>query len=104
MKKKNRFSATNTQGGSGVKRRMPLLKITCKYGGGKGSVMFWGCFSFKDTGNLVKVHGIMNSNKYQEILNLNLAAPARKTKTGSLLDRPSRIMIQNMHPNQHKNG
>ena len=46
------------------------------------SVMLWGCFSSKGPGNLVRVHGIMNSMKYQDILNLNLAAPARKLKLG----------------------
>ena len=44
--------------------------------------MLWGCFSSKGPGNLVRVHGIMNSMKYQDILNLNLAAPARKLKLG----------------------
>ena len=39
----------------------------------------WGCFSSKGPGKLVWVHGIM---KYQELFNLNLAAPARKLKLG----------------------
>ena len=41
-----------------------------------------GCFSSKGPGNLVRVNDIMNSVKYQDILNLNLAAPARKLKLG----------------------
>ena len=44
--------------------------------------MLWGCFSSKGSGNLVWVHGIMNSMKYKDIFNLNLAAPARKLKWG----------------------
>ena len=39
-------------------------------------------FSSKGPGNLVRVHGIINSMKYQDILNLNMAAPARKLKSG----------------------
>ena len=44
--------------------------------------MLWSCFSSKGPGNLVRVHCIMNSMNYQYILNLNLAAPARKLKLG----------------------
>lgn len=32
------------------------------------------CFSFRAPGNLVRIHSIKNSRKYQEILNRNLAA------------------------------
>ena len=39
-----------------------------------------GCFSSKGPGNLVRVHGIMDSMKYQDILNQNLAASAKKLK------------------------
>ena len=41
-----------------------------------GSVMLWG------PGNLVRVLGIMYSMKYQDILNQNLAASAKKLKLG----------------------
>ena len=51
--------------------------------------MLLGCFSSKGPGNLVRVHAIMNSMKYQEIFNLNLAAPARKLKLGHQLDLPA---------------
>ena len=37
------------------------------YGGAGGSVMLWGCFPSKGPGNLVRVHGIMNSMKYQKM-------------------------------------
>ena len=53
---------------------------TVKYGG--GSVMLWGCFASKGPGNLVRVHGIMNALKYQDILNQNLLPSARKLKLG----------------------
>ena len=45
-------------------------------------MIFWGCFFYNGPGNLVKVHGILNSVKYQDILYLNLAAPARKLNLG----------------------
>lgn len=51
-----------------------------KYGG--GSVMLWVFFSSKGPGNLVRVHGIMNALKYQDILNQNLLPSARKLKMG----------------------
>ena len=44
--------------------------------------MLWGCFSSKVPGNLIRVHGIMDSMKYQGILNPNLAASAKKLKLG----------------------
>lgn len=42
------------------------LRPTVKHGG--GSVMFWGCFSGKGLGPLVKVDGKMNQHDYIEIL------------------------------------
>lgn len=43
---------------------------TVKHGG--GSIMIWACFSWYNVGNLVPIHGIMNSDKYINILNENL--------------------------------
>ncbi|KAI4880130.1 hypothetical protein NFI96_020379, partial [Prochilodus magdalenae] len=76
------------------------LMPTVKYGG--GSVMLWACFSSKGPGNLVRVHGIMNALKYQDILKQNLVTSARKLKivTGSF----SKIMTLNIWPNLHRNG
>src|SRR4029434_5202380 len=53
---------------------------TVNYGG--GSLMLWGCFSSKGPRHLVRIHGIMVSIKYQQILNKNLTAPSRKLKMG----------------------
>ncbi|KAI4897416.1 hypothetical protein NFI96_029505 [Prochilodus magdalenae] len=44
--------------------------------------MLWACFSSKGPGNLVRVLGIMNALKYQDILKQNLVASARKLKMG----------------------
>uniref|UniRef100_A0AAR2LDN2 Tc1-like transposase DDE domain-containing protein n=1 Tax=Pygocentrus nattereri TaxID=42514 RepID=A0AAR2LDN2_PYGNA len=66
----------NTRAEYAEKHLMP----TVKYGG--GSVMLWACFSSKGPGNLVRVHGIMNALKYQDILKQNLVASARKLKMG----------------------
>ena len=74
-------SSLNTNGTFAVKISVyneNNLIPTVKYGG--GSIILWGCFSSKGPGNLVRVHGIMNSMKYQEIL--HMAAPARKRKLG----------------------
>src|SRR4029434_7924777 len=53
---------------------------TVKYGG--GSLMLWGCFPSKGPAHLVWIHCFMDSIKYQQILNENLIAPARKLKMG----------------------
>ncbi|KAI4888851.1 hypothetical protein NFI96_007631 [Prochilodus magdalenae] len=44
--------------------------------------MLWAGFSSKGPGNFVRVHGIMNALKYQDILIQNLVASARKLKMG----------------------
>jgi hypothetical protein len=49
---------------------------------GDGSLMLWGCFSSKGAGPLVRIHGIMDSIKYQQILHLNRTASARKLGRG----------------------
>lgn len=53
---------------------------TVKHGG--GSLMFWGCVSYKGTGNLVKVEGKMNAASYQKILEENLHSSARNLRMG----------------------
>ncbi len=79
-----------TQRGSHMEK---YLMPTVKYGG--GSLIFWGCFSAREPGHLVRIHGIM----YSQILNEHLIASARKLKMGR-----GWTMIQNIHQNQHKNG
>src|SRR4029434_10257240 len=44
--------------------------------------MLWGCFSSNGHQHLVRLHGIMDSIKYQQILIENLTAPSRKLKMG----------------------
>src|SRR4029434_2032920 len=58
-----------------------------KYGG--GSWMLWCCFSSKGPGHIVRIHGIMDSIKYQQILNENLTAPSSKLKINTkMVHRP----------------
>lgn len=42
----------------------------------------WSCFSSKDPENFVRIHNIIDSVKYQEILNQNLAASVKKLQLG----------------------
>ena len=56
-------------------KEKPLIP-TVKYGG--GSLMLWGCFAVSGPEALVKINGIMNSSKWQDILAKNLVPSARK--------------------------
>lgn len=40
--------------------------------------MFWGCFSYKGTGSLVPIEGMMNSEKYKNLLEQKLENELRK--------------------------
>ncbi|KAI4875649.1 hypothetical protein NFI96_000346 [Prochilodus magdalenae] len=51
-----------------------------KHGG--GDIMFWGCFSAKDTGLLHRISGRMDGAMYRKILNDNLLPSARTLKKG----------------------
>ena len=73
---------------------------TVKYGG--RSLMLRGCFAASGSGALVKINGIMNSTKYQDILAKNLVASARKLKLGRwwTFQQGNDPKLQN----QHRNG
>lgn len=49
---------------------------TVKHGG--GSKMFWGCFAASGTGCLDCVQGIIKSEDYQKILEVNVGPSVRK--------------------------
>ena len=51
--------------------------------------MLWGCFSSKGPGNLVRVHGIMNSIEIPGHFKSESGCPCQETKTGSSLDLPA---------------
>ena len=53
---------------------------TVKHGG--GSRMFWGCFSAKSVGALVRVNRIMKKEDYRDILEVNLKQSARNLGMG----------------------
>lgn len=42
----------------------------------------WSCFSSKGPENFVRIHTVIDSVKYQESLNKNLAASAKKLQLG----------------------
>ena len=44
--------------------------------------MFWGCFSAKSVGALVRVNGIMKKEDYRDILEVNLKQSARNLGMG----------------------
>ena len=53
---------------------------TVKHGG--GSVMVWGCMGYYGVGNLAFIDGIMNAQKYIEVLRSNLKESAVKMGLG----------------------
>ena len=57
-------------------KTMPTVKHGC------GSVMLWGCFAAAGTGKLAKIEGIMNGDKYRQILEDNLLSSVRDLKLG----------------------
>ena len=53
-------------GGRGARYKNECLLPTVKHGG--GSIMVWGAISASGTGDLVKIHGIMDKKVYHNIL------------------------------------
>ena len=56
---------------------------TKKFGG--GSVMVWGCFSYKGVGKFVFIDGIIDGDYYVSILSDNLKSSARKMKLSDFI-------------------
>ena len=54
--------------------RSTIPSPTVKFG--SGSIMIWGCFSSKGTGELQVIHGRMNGSMYREIIEKNLQKSA----------------------------
>lgn len=65
-----------------------------------GSLLFWGCCLDGGSGSLMKTDGIINSDKYQEILEQNLFTSARSLAVDGALNK---IMTPNVHPNHNRN-
>lgn len=60
---------------------------TVKHGG--GLLMFWGCVSYKGTGNLVKIDGKMNAVCYQKNTRGKFALFSPEAAHGTYLDIPT---------------
>ena len=56
---------------------------TVKHGG--GSVVYWGCFSPSEVGNLVFIDENMTGTMYRDILDHKLLQSAKKLKLGKIL-------------------
>lgn len=66
---------------------------TVKFGG--GSILVWGCFSSKGTGELEIINGRMNGRMYREILEKNLQ------KSADLLGHNSNFVFQQDNDPKH---
>lgn len=64
----------------GKQLQSKYTQATVKHGG--GSLLVWGCFSWKGVGKIVKIDGIMTGQTYVNILQENLGPSVRKMKMG----------------------
>ena len=69
-----RNTATNVWRRNGTAFKKHNTIPTVKFGG--GSIIIWGCFSSKGTGELQVIHGRMNDSMYREIIEKNLQKSA----------------------------
>jgi hypothetical protein len=68
------------------------IKKTLKFGG--GSLLLWGCITSEDVGELVRINGIMNLDKYINILSDGLL----RTMENFGLDTERAIFMQDNDP------
>ena len=56
----------NGQRATGQRYNNDCLRATVKHGG--GSLQVWGCISANGVGDLVRINGVLNTEKYRQIL------------------------------------
>ena len=64
----------------GERWKNECLQPSVKHGG--GSVLIWGCISASGVGNIVRIDGIMNSEKHRQVL-IHNAIPSGKRLIGN---------------------
>ena len=69
-----RNTATSVWRENGTAFKKHYTIPTVRFGG--GSIMIWGCFSSKGTGDLQIIHGRMNASMYRNIVEKNLQKSA----------------------------
>lgn len=65
---------------NGKRLQSKYTQATVKHGG--GSLLVWGCFSWKGVGKIVKIDGKMTGESYVNILQQNLGPSVKKMKLG----------------------
>ena len=97
MKRKLNYSEGTQRQVFGEKNSIAFQKHNTipigKFGG--GSIMIWGCFSSKSTGELQVIHGRMNDCMYREILEKNLQ------KSATTLGHSRNFVLQHNNDPRH---